>query len=100
MLHKPIFKCFIHTLRDVNPGLAAELETGPLLPAAPVKPKAAPVKLKAAPRERRLPGERAFLNVWNSRVRAETGFRFLGQAQRPKTYISARRDNIWAQMPH
>jgi hypothetical protein len=33
-LHKPIFKCFIHTLRDVNPALAQQIETTPTLPNA------------------------------------------------------------------
>lgn len=30
-LHKPIFKCFIHTLRDINPGLARQVEVTPVL---------------------------------------------------------------------
>lgn len=30
-LHKPIFKCFIHTLRDLNPGLAQQVETTPII---------------------------------------------------------------------
>jgi hypothetical protein len=33
-LHKPIFKCFIHTLRDVNPPLAQQIEVTPVLPRA------------------------------------------------------------------
>ena len=72
VLHKPIFKCFIHTLRDVNPELAAELESVAPMP-APVKSKGVPVKLGGAYRlrSRRLPGETALVNIWSSRVRRE-----------------------------
>jgi len=34
-IHKPIFKCFIHTLRDINPTLAKQVETSPVLPGKP-----------------------------------------------------------------
>lgn len=38
-LHKPLYKCFIHTLRDVNPSLAQKVEAAPVL--APTASKTA-----------------------------------------------------------
>ena len=72
VLHKPIFKCFIHTLRDVNPALAADLEAKPLL-LAPVHVKGAPIKPKGAP-GLRLPGNGAVVRMCNSRVSGNPAF--------------------------